>query len=160
MGSINGQKHNPYIIGKYAHINPNDVVFTPDWLAKTHFNGRPFRCNGAGWQIEKLVSLEQKGVQFCKRSEDDLKKFLSVKYARINADKFKNSKVKALKNAKGRAKSKIAGGFVVIKNEKTGKERKEFFTTSIESMNAGIRKMHKNRIEKSLSKNEVILTQL
>ena len=34
MGSINGQKHNPYIIGKYAHINPNDVVFTPDWLAK------------------------------------------------------------------------------------------------------------------------------
>jgi glucose-1-phosphate thymidylyltransferase len=34
MGSINGQKHNSHIIGKYAHINPNDVVFTPDWLAK------------------------------------------------------------------------------------------------------------------------------
>lgn len=34
MGSINGQKHNPYIQGKYGHLNPNDVVFTPDWLAK------------------------------------------------------------------------------------------------------------------------------
>ena len=30
MGSIKGQKHNPYIEGKYAHLNPNDVVFTPD----------------------------------------------------------------------------------------------------------------------------------
>jgi len=34
MGSIKGQQHNPYIVGKYAHVNPNDVVFTPDWLAK------------------------------------------------------------------------------------------------------------------------------
>tara|TARA_R110002153_G_scaffold154516_2_gene306573 strand:- start:2402 stop:2995 length:594 start_codon:yes stop_codon:yes gene_type:complete len=34
MGSIKGQKHNPYIDGKYGHLNPNDVVFTPDWLAK------------------------------------------------------------------------------------------------------------------------------
>ena len=34
MGSIKGQKHNPYIQGRYAHINKNDVVFTPDWLAK------------------------------------------------------------------------------------------------------------------------------
>ena len=34
MGSIKGQKHNPELEGKYAHINPNDVVFTPDWLAK------------------------------------------------------------------------------------------------------------------------------
>lgn len=34
MAGIKGQKHNPYIEGKYAHINPNDVVFTPDWLAK------------------------------------------------------------------------------------------------------------------------------
>lgn len=33
--SYGGQKHNPYIAGKYAHVNPNDVVFTPDWLAKT-----------------------------------------------------------------------------------------------------------------------------
>lgn len=35
MGSIKGQKHNPYIAGKYAHVNKNDVVFTPDTLAKT-----------------------------------------------------------------------------------------------------------------------------
>jgi len=34
MGSVYNQKHNPYIQGKYAHLNPNDVVFTPDWLAK------------------------------------------------------------------------------------------------------------------------------
>ena len=25
MGSIKGQKHNPYLEGRYAHINPNDV---------------------------------------------------------------------------------------------------------------------------------------
>lgn len=34
MGSIKNQKHNPYIEGKYAYVNKNDVVFTPDWLAK------------------------------------------------------------------------------------------------------------------------------
>lgn len=34
MGSINGQKHNPHIIGKDAQVNPKDVVFTPDWLAE------------------------------------------------------------------------------------------------------------------------------
>jgi len=34
MAGIKGQKHNPYIEGKYAHINKNDVVFTPDWLAE------------------------------------------------------------------------------------------------------------------------------
>lgn len=34
MGSIRGQKHNPYIVGRYAYANLNDVVFTPDWLAK------------------------------------------------------------------------------------------------------------------------------
>lgn len=33
MGSIKKQKHNPYIEGKYGHLNPNDIVFTPDWLA-------------------------------------------------------------------------------------------------------------------------------
>lgn len=33
MGSIKGQKHNPYIEGRYAHVNPNDIVFTPNWLA-------------------------------------------------------------------------------------------------------------------------------
>ena len=34
MGGIKGQKHNPYIIGKYAHVNKNDVVFTPDNIAE------------------------------------------------------------------------------------------------------------------------------
>ena len=34
MGSINKQKHNPYLEGRYAHMNKNDVVFTPDWLCK------------------------------------------------------------------------------------------------------------------------------
>lgn len=34
MGSIKNQKHNPLIEGRYAYVNPNDVVFTPDWLAK------------------------------------------------------------------------------------------------------------------------------
>mgnify|MGYP001251564203 FL=1 len=34
MGSVNKQKHNPYIQGKYAHLNPNDVVFTPEWLTE------------------------------------------------------------------------------------------------------------------------------
>ena len=34
MGSIKGQKHNSYIAGKYAHVNKNDVVFTPDNVAK------------------------------------------------------------------------------------------------------------------------------
>ena len=34
MAGIKGQKHNPYLEGKYAHINKNDVVFTPDWLAE------------------------------------------------------------------------------------------------------------------------------
>jgi hypothetical protein len=35
MGSIKGQKHNSYILGRYAHINKNDVVFTPDEIAKS-----------------------------------------------------------------------------------------------------------------------------
>lgn len=34
MAGIKGQKHNPYIQGKYAYVNKNDVVFTPDWLAE------------------------------------------------------------------------------------------------------------------------------
>ena len=34
MGSINKQKHNEYIKGKYAHVNKKDVVFTPDNIAK------------------------------------------------------------------------------------------------------------------------------
>ena len=38
MGGPKGQKHNPYIQGKYGHLNPNDIVFTPDWLAKQIVN--------------------------------------------------------------------------------------------------------------------------
>ena len=34
MGGSHGQKHNPYIKGKYGHLNKNDVVFTPDWLCE------------------------------------------------------------------------------------------------------------------------------
>lgn len=34
MAGIKGQKHNPYIDNKYAFVNKNDVVFTPDWLAE------------------------------------------------------------------------------------------------------------------------------
>ena len=34
MAGIKGQQHNPLIAEKYAHMNPNDVVFTPDWLAE------------------------------------------------------------------------------------------------------------------------------
>lgn len=51
MGSIKGQKHNPYIAGKYAHINPNDVVFTPDKLAK---------------QIVSMFSIKGKILEPCK----------------------------------------------------------------------------------------------
>lgn len=51
MGSIKGQKHNPYIEGKYGHLNPNDVVFTPDWLAK---------------QIVDMFPIEGKVLEPCK----------------------------------------------------------------------------------------------
>lgn len=54
MGSIKGQKHNPYIEGKYAFANKNDVVFTPDWLAEKicsmfDIKGRVWEpCKGEG----------------------------------------------------------------------------------------------------------------
>ena len=51
MGSIKGQKHNPYLEGRYAHINPNDVVFTPDWLAK---------------QIVSMFDIKGKVLEPCK----------------------------------------------------------------------------------------------
>jgi len=51
MGSIKGQKHNPYIEGRYAHINQNDVVFTPDWLAR---------------QICQMFPIEGKVLEPCK----------------------------------------------------------------------------------------------
>jgi hypothetical protein len=56
MGSIKGQKHNPYIEGNYGHLNPNDVVFTPDWLAKQIVDMFP---------IEGKVLEPCKGEPFC-----------------------------------------------------------------------------------------------
>jgi hypothetical protein len=60
MGSINGQKHNPYILGKYAFVNKNDVVFTPKWLAKEICSMFPIKgkvlepCKGEGVFLEFL----------------------------------------------------------------------------------------------------------
>lgn len=60
MGSIKGQKHNPYLEGRYAHINPNDVVFTPDWLAQQicemfPINGEVLEpCKGEGAFLKYL----------------------------------------------------------------------------------------------------------
>ena len=60
MGSIKGQKHNPYIEGKYANINKNDVVFTPDKIAKTICNMFPISgkilepCKGEGAFLNHL----------------------------------------------------------------------------------------------------------
>ncbi len=48
MGSIKRQKHNPYLEGRYAHINKNDVVFTPDLLAKEIC--RAFPISGKVWE--------------------------------------------------------------------------------------------------------------
>jgi len=54
MGSIKGQKHNPYIAGRYAHINKNDVVFTPDEISKKICSLFPIKgkvlepCKGEG----------------------------------------------------------------------------------------------------------------
>lgn len=67
MGSIKGQKHNPYIMGRYAHINPNDVVFTPDRLAKDivsmfDIKGRVLEpCKGEGAFLKCLP----KGTMWC-----------------------------------------------------------------------------------------------
>ncbi len=60
MGSIKGQKHNPHLEGRYAHINPNDVVFTPDWLAKQICEMFPIQgkvlepCKGEGAFLKYL----------------------------------------------------------------------------------------------------------
>lgn len=51
MGSIKGQKHNPYIAGRYAHINKNDIVFTPEPLAE---------------RIVSLLDLSGKVLEPCK----------------------------------------------------------------------------------------------
>jgi hypothetical protein len=71
MGSIKGQQHNPYIIGKYAHVNPNDVVFTPDWLAEEicsmfAIDGKVLEpCKGEGAFLRHLPS----NTQWCEITE-------------------------------------------------------------------------------------------
>jgi len=60
MSGIKGQHHNPYIAGKYAHVNPNDVVFTPRWLAEDIVSMFPIEgkvlepCKGEGAFMEYL----------------------------------------------------------------------------------------------------------
>ncbi len=67
MGSINGQKHNTYIKGRYAHINQNDVVFTPDWLASKICSMFPIEgkilepCKGEGAFLKYLPE----GTEWC-----------------------------------------------------------------------------------------------
>jgi hypothetical protein len=71
MGSINGQKHNEHIKGKYAHVNPNDVVFTPDWLAKKICSMFPVSgkvlepCKGEGAFLKYLPE----NTKWCEISE-------------------------------------------------------------------------------------------
>lgn len=71
MGSINGQKHNPYIEGKYAHINKNDIVFTPEWLTETICNMFPIGgkvlepCKGEGVFLKFLP----KDTEWCEITE-------------------------------------------------------------------------------------------
>lgn len=71
MGSINRQKHNPYIENKYAHINKNDIVFTPDWLAKKICLMFPIKgkilepCKGEGVFLKYLPF----NVEWCEITE-------------------------------------------------------------------------------------------
>lgn len=71
VGSINGQKHNAYIEGKYALVNPNDVVFTPSWLAKQicemfDIKGKVLEpCKGEGAFLEFLP----KDTEWCEITE-------------------------------------------------------------------------------------------
>jgi len=67
MGSIKGQKCNPYLEGRYAHMNQNDVVFTPDWLAKQICKMFPIKgvvlepCKGEGAFLNHLPV----GTEWC-----------------------------------------------------------------------------------------------
>lgn len=60
MPGIKSQQHNAYIAGRYAHINKNDVVFTPDWLSK---------------QICSMFPIEGKVLEPCK-GEGSFMKYL------------------------------------------------------------------------------------
>lgn len=71
MGSIKGQKHNPYIEGKYAHINKNDVVFTPEALSSQICKMFPISgkvlepCKGEGAFLKFLPE----GTEWCEIAE-------------------------------------------------------------------------------------------
>ena len=71
MGSIKGQKHNPLIRDKYAHVNPNDVVFTPEWLTKQICDMFPITgkvlepCKGEGAFLKYLP----KDTDWCEITE-------------------------------------------------------------------------------------------
>ena len=71
MGSIKNQKHNPLIEGKYAYVNKNDVVFTPDWLAEKICSMFPIKgevlepCKGEGVFLKYLP----KNTNWCEIAE-------------------------------------------------------------------------------------------
>ena len=71
MGSIKGQKHNPLIKDKYANVNPNDVVFTPEWLTKQICDMFPITgkvlepCKGEGAFLKYLP----KATDWCEITE-------------------------------------------------------------------------------------------
>lgn len=66
-----GNKFNPYIEGKYGHLNPNDVVFTPDWLAERicsmfMIEGKVLEpCKGEGAFLHYLPA----GTEWCEITE-------------------------------------------------------------------------------------------
>lgn len=66
-----GNKFNPYIEGKYGHLNPNDVVFTPDWLAERicsmfMIGGKVLEpCKGEGSFLRYLPA----GTEWCEITE-------------------------------------------------------------------------------------------
>ena len=71
MAGIKGQQHNPYIEGKYAHVNKNDVTFTPDWLAEKicsmfDIKGKVLEpCKGEGVFMQYLPE----GTEWCEITE-------------------------------------------------------------------------------------------
>jgi hypothetical protein len=72
MGGIRNQKHNPYILGKYAHVNKNDIVFTPEWLAEKickmyEIKGKVLEpCKGEGVFLKYLP----KNTEWCEITEN------------------------------------------------------------------------------------------
>ena len=67
-----GNKFNAHIEGKYAHINKNDVVFTPEWLAEKICKMFPIcgkvlePCKGEGAFLKFLP----KDTEWCEIAEN------------------------------------------------------------------------------------------